>query len=68
MGVTAQEAAISAMVNARESYMRWPMPRRGHFSRAVDSRIRFRYLAEDGRWFNDPEVAEYDGQDCALTV
>ena len=32
------------------------------------TRIRFRYLAENGQWFNDPEVAEYDGQDCALTV
>jgi hypothetical protein len=32
------------------------------------TRIRFRYLAEDGQWFNDPEIAEYDGQDCALSV
>jgi len=32
------------------------------------SRIRFRYLAEDGHWFNDPDVYEHDGPDTVLIV
>ena len=28
--------------------------------------IRFRYLAENGHWFNDPEVAELEGADSVL--
>ena len=32
------------------------------------TRIRFRYLAENGHWFNDPEVVDVDGQDATLTV
>ena len=30
--------------------------------------IRFRYLAENGNWFNDPEVPELDGSDTVLVV
>ncbi len=30
--------------------------------------IRFRYLAENGHWFNDPEVAEHEGSDSVLVV
>jgi 1,4-alpha-glucan branching enzyme len=29
--------------------------------------LRFRYLAEGGRWFND-ETAELDGQDASIAV
>jgi 1,4-alpha-glucan branching enzyme len=32
------------------------------------TRIRFRYLAENDHWFNDPELQEVDGQDTVLTV
>jgi 1,4-alpha-glucan branching enzyme len=32
------------------------------------TRIRFRYLAENDHWFNDPELLEVDGQDTVLTV
>jgi 1,4-alpha-glucan branching enzyme len=34
----------------------------------MGTRIRFRYLGENGHWFNDPEVDENDGQDNTLTV
>ena len=30
--------------------------------------IRFRYLAENGHWFNDPEVAPLEGSDSVLVV
>jgi hypothetical protein len=30
--------------------------------------IRFRYLDENGHWFNDPEVAELEGLDSVLSV
>ena len=30
--------------------------------------IRFRYLGEDGHWFNDPDVAELEGSDSVLVV
>ena len=30
--------------------------------------IRFRYLGENGHWFNDPEVAELEGSDSILVV
>jgi 1,4-alpha-glucan branching enzyme len=30
--------------------------------------IRFRYLAEHGHWFNDPQIADLDGQNTTLTV
>ena len=32
------------------------------------TRLRFRYLGEDGTWFNDPEVAYRDGADDVLVV
>jgi 1,4-alpha-glucan branching enzyme len=32
------------------------------------TRFRFRYLGVDGNWFNDPDVADFDGQDCVLAV
>lgn len=31
-------------------------------------RVRFRYLAADGHWFDDPEVADRDGHDCVVRV
>lgn len=31
------------------------------------SRVRFRYLAEHGRWFDDPD-AEHDGDACVLEL
>jgi 1,4-alpha-glucan branching enzyme len=30
--------------------------------------IRFRYLGENGHWFNDPEVSELEGSDSILVV
>jgi len=30
--------------------------------------VRFRYLAADGHWFDDPEVADRDGHDCVVKV
>lgn len=50
------------------------MRRRGNGTRSASvslqpgTRIRFRYLAEDGHWFNDPETAELDGADTVLVV
>jgi hypothetical protein len=32
------------------------------------TRLRFRYLGSDGRWFNDPDVSEFDGPDSVLVV
>ena len=32
------------------------------------TRVRFRYLAENGQWFNDPDVHELDGSDSVLSV
>jgi 1,4-alpha-glucan branching enzyme len=32
------------------------------------SRMRFRYLGENGYWFNDPDVPEYVGEDSLLSV
>jgi 1,4-alpha-glucan branching enzyme len=32
------------------------------------TRVRFRYLAENGHWFNDPDVHELDGSDSVLSV
>jgi hypothetical protein len=43
-------------------------------SRAVSVRVqggrpvRFRYLAADGHWFDDPEIADRDGHDCVVRV
>jgi 1,4-alpha-glucan branching enzyme len=35
---------------------------------AAGSRVRFRYLGTEGRWFNDPEIVEFDGPDSVLVV
>ena len=32
------------------------------------TRLRFRYLGEDGTWFNDPDVQHRDGADDVLVV
>jgi 1,4-alpha-glucan branching enzyme len=32
------------------------------------TRLRFRYLAEDGHWFNDPDAEHRDGLDDVLVV
>ena len=32
------------------------------------TRLRFRYLAEDGTWFNDPEVEHREGADDVVVV
>ncbi len=32
------------------------------------TRLRFRYLSEDGRWFNDPDAPQRDGQDDVVVV
>nr|WP_239029096.1 isoamylase [Pseudonocardia acidicola] len=32
------------------------------------TRLRFRYLGENGHWFNDPDVADRDGSDTILVV
>ena len=34
----------------------------------ADQAVRFRYLAADGRWFDDPDVPERDGADCLLRL
>jgi 1,4-alpha-glucan branching enzyme len=34
----------------------------------MGTRLRFRYLGEDGTWFNDPDVADNDGSDSVLVV
>jgi len=50
------------------------MRRRGNGTRSVaisvpaGTRIRFRYLAENGHWFNDPDITELDGEDTSVTV
>ena len=32
------------------------------------TRTRFRYLGKNGHWFNDPDLAEFDGPDSVLAV
>jgi 1,4-alpha-glucan branching enzyme len=32
------------------------------------TRVRFRYLGSNGHWFNDPDVAEFDGPDSVLEL
>lgn len=50
------------------------MRRRGNGTRSaaitvpVGTRLRFRYLAEDGHWFNDPHITDFDGPDTVITV
>jgi predicted extracellular nuclease len=34
---------------------------------SAGSRVRFRYLGENGRWFDDPD-ADHDGDACVLQV
>lgn len=34
----------------------------------VGSRVHFRYLAAEGRWFDDPQADAHDGQGSVLTV
>ena len=31
-------------------------------------RLRFRYLGENGNWFNDPDIADQDGSDTVVVV
>jgi 1,4-alpha-glucan branching enzyme len=31
-------------------------------------RVKFRYLGKNGHWFNDPDVAQFDGSDSVLVV
>lgn len=35
---------------------------------APGARLRFRYLAEGGRWLDDPDVAARDGVDCLFVA
>jgi hypothetical protein len=30
--------------------------------------VRFRYLAANGTWFNDPDVADHEGPDCVIRL
>ena len=34
----------------------------------ADRPVRFRYLAANGTWFDDPDVADRDGPDCLITL
>ena len=34
----------------------------------LGTRIRFRYLGNNGHWFNDPDIDEFDGPDSILAV
>jgi 1,4-alpha-glucan branching enzyme len=51
-----------------------PMRKRSNGTRSAsvtlprDTRVQFRYLGDDGRWFNDPDVTEFDGSDSVLVV
>jgi hypothetical protein len=50
------------------------MRRRSNGTRSVavtlpqGSRVRFRYLAENGHWFNDPDVPAREGADSVLEL
>ena len=35
---------------------------------AAGTRLRFRYLAENGHWFDDPEVSGRDGADMVIVA
>lgn len=35
---------------------------------AADRPIRFRYLAADGCWFDDPDVPDREGADCVVRL
>jgi 1,4-alpha-glucan branching enzyme len=53
---------------------RHEMRRRSNGTRSVavtlpqGSRVRFRYLAENGHWFNDPDVPTREGADSVLEL
>jgi 1,4-alpha-glucan branching enzyme len=53
---------------------RHPLRRRSNGTRSATvtvprgSRVRFRYLAEPGHWFNDPDLTDRDGPDSVLEV
>jgi 1,4-alpha-glucan branching enzyme len=53
---------------------RHEMRRRSNGTRSVavtlpqGSRVRFRYLAENGHWFNDPDVPAREGADSVLEL
>ena len=34
----------------------------------LGTRTRFRYLGNNGHWFSDPDVLEFDGLDSVLAV
>jgi hypothetical protein len=34
----------------------------------LGTRTRFRYLGNNGHWFNDPDLVEFDGPDSVLAV
>lgn len=34
----------------------------------ADKPVRFRYLAGDGTWFDDPDVIDRDGPDCLILL
>ncbi|HVQ95846.1 MAG TPA: isoamylase early set domain-containing protein [Mycobacteriales bacterium] len=34
----------------------------------ADRTVRFRYLAANGQWFDDPDVADRDGPDCLVRL
>jgi hypothetical protein len=51
-----------------------PLRRRANGTRsaavtvAAGARLRFRFLAEGGIWFNDETAGEWDGQDASIAV
>jgi 1,4-alpha-glucan branching enzyme len=51
-----------------------PLRRRANGTRSASvtvpsgSTLRFRYLAEDGTWFDDETVADREGHDAAVAV
>jgi 1,4-alpha-glucan branching enzyme len=51
-----------------------PLRRRANRTRSTSvvvpagSTLRFRYLAEGGRWFNDDTVSPADGEDAIIAV
>jgi 1,4-alpha-glucan branching enzyme len=48
--------------------------RRGNGTRSASvtvprgTRLRFRYLGENGNWFNDPDIVDQDGSDTVVVV
>jgi 1,4-alpha-glucan branching enzyme len=71
--------AISGRCSVVGDFNQWQpgcheLRRRGNGTRSASvtlpagTRIRFRYLAEGDRWFNDPELVEREGEDSVLAV